>query len=223
MSMGEENSTRQEEVRDAAVELFFARGYNGTSMKDIANALNIRAPSLYNHVVSKQEILQAIMFNDIELIQREFDRAVASATGVRDKVRRGAEAHVRHHVLCSREAKINHNEIAALEEPARHELKKKRRAYGQTWLEMVEEAIELGVASCPSAQLATFAILDMGIGVARWFKPDGAYSANTLPIYYGDFALRILNADASDPGAAGTGVEANSEAQPVNDRGSIWQ
>jgi AcrR family transcriptional regulator len=194
--------SRAEAIREAAVDLFFDRGYHGTSMRDIANALDIRAPSLYNHVASKQAMLQDIMFQDIELVQREFDAATGSAPDAREKVRRGAEAHVRHHVLRAREAKINHNEIAALEEPAQRELKRKRRAYGQAWVELIEEAIAEGVATCPSPKLAAFAILDMGIGVARWFRPEGLYSANTLPVYYGDFALALLHASPSEIEAA---------------------
>jgi AcrR family transcriptional regulator len=197
--------SRAEAIREAAIELFFDRGYHGTSMRDIANALEIRAPSLYNHVASKQAILQDISFQDIELLQREFDAATGSAPDAREKVRRGAEAHVRHHVLRSREAKINHNEIAALEEPAQRELKRRRRAYGQAWVELVEEAIAEGVASCPSPKLAAFAILDMGIGVARWFRPEGLYSANTLPVYYGDFALALLHASGDELEAARAG------------------
>lgn len=189
---------RADAIREAAIDLFFDRGYHGTSMRDIATALEIRAPSLYNHVSSKQALLQDIIFQDIELLQREFDAATGSAPDAREKVRRGAEAHVRHHVLRSREAKINHNEIAALEEPAQRELKRKRRAYGQGWVELVEQAIEEGVASCPSPKLAAFAILDMGIGVSRWFRPEGLYSANTLPVYYGDFALALLHASSED-------------------------
>lgn len=185
-------------IHEAAIDLFFARGYHGTSMRDIANTLQIRAPSLYNHVASKQAILQDIIFQDIELLQREFEAATESAPDAREKVRRGAEAHVRHHVLRAREAKINHNEIAALEEPAQRELKRKRRAYGQAWVELVEEAIDEGLASCRSPKLTAFAILDMGIGVARWFRPEGLYSANTLPVYYGDFALALLQTSSED-------------------------
>jgi AcrR family transcriptional regulator len=174
-------------------------------MRDIAEALDIRAPSLYNHVASKQEMLQRIMFEDIELIQREFDEAILTTSGIREKLRRGTEAHVRHHVLCAKEAMINNNEIAALEEPAQDELKKLRRAYSHSWAALVEEAIADGVATCPSPSLAAAAILDMGIGVARWFRPDGVYSANTLPVYYGDFALNLVRAnDGQGGGSAGS-------------------
>ena len=48
-------------VIDTACQLFAERGYRGASMKDIAEILGVRAPSLYNHVLSKQDILFAIM------------------------------------------------------------------------------------------------------------------------------------------------------------------
>ncbi len=46
-------TTSRDAVLDAACLLFAERGYRGTSMKDIAEALGVRAPSLYNHVASK--------------------------------------------------------------------------------------------------------------------------------------------------------------------------
>jgi AcrR family transcriptional regulator len=39
-------------VIDTACELFAERGYRGTSMKDVAETLGVRASSLYNHVTS---------------------------------------------------------------------------------------------------------------------------------------------------------------------------
>lgn len=51
----------KEKILNAALDLFSARGYEDTSVAEIAEAVGIKAPSLYNHYRSKQEIFAAIL------------------------------------------------------------------------------------------------------------------------------------------------------------------
>lgn len=50
-------------ITELSADLFRHRGYNATSMRDIADAVGIEAASLYNHIKSKSDIIQAIVFN----------------------------------------------------------------------------------------------------------------------------------------------------------------
>jgi hypothetical protein len=43
-----------------------------------------------------------------------------------------------------------------------------------------------------SARLASYSILDMGMGIANWFHDDGEFSVDQLTYQYGDLALRIV-------------------------------
>lgn len=53
-------STR-ERILDAALQCFAEQGYSRTSMRELANRVEIRAPSLYNHFASKREIMLALL------------------------------------------------------------------------------------------------------------------------------------------------------------------
>jgi AcrR family transcriptional regulator len=50
---------RRDEILDAAIDLFYVRGYVMTSLEDVANAVGIAGPSIYRHFGSKLEILDA--------------------------------------------------------------------------------------------------------------------------------------------------------------------
>ena len=54
-------TTRRREIEAVASELFHERGYAGTSVRDIARALDIQGASLYAHVASKEEVLWTIV------------------------------------------------------------------------------------------------------------------------------------------------------------------
>ncbi|MEU2780052.1 hypothetical protein ABZ646_46485, partial [Streptomyces sp. NPDC007162] len=45
-----------------------------------------------------------------------------------------------------------------------------------------------------STRIASYSILDMGIGVASWFHEGGEFSVDQLAYQYGDTALRVVGA-----------------------------
>lgn len=55
--------TTKERIVDEALTLFSSKGFKGTSVKNIADAVGIKDASLYKHFASKQEILDTIMEN----------------------------------------------------------------------------------------------------------------------------------------------------------------
>lgn len=53
--------TTRERIIEQALDLFSVRGYHGVSVQEIAEAVGIKAPSLYKHFASKKEIFSAIL------------------------------------------------------------------------------------------------------------------------------------------------------------------
>jgi len=58
--------TRKEEIVIVAAKLFKEKGYSAVSMRDIAQQMDIKAASLYNHIKSKQEILSSLVLHVAE-------------------------------------------------------------------------------------------------------------------------------------------------------------
>ena len=51
---------RQQEILNVALDLFYKKGFADTSMRDIAEVINVKAASLYAHIKSKEEIMEWI-------------------------------------------------------------------------------------------------------------------------------------------------------------------
>ena len=62
----------KERLIEAALELFAEKGYDGTSVDEIAQAVGIKGPSIYDHFKNKEAILQAIVARADE----EYDRNI---------------------------------------------------------------------------------------------------------------------------------------------------
>ena len=64
----------KQRILDKALELFSRDGYEAVSVGEIARAVGIRAPSLYNHFASKQAIFDAIVEATAARYERDTDR-----------------------------------------------------------------------------------------------------------------------------------------------------
>ena len=73
-------TTRKEEIIKTASRLFYEKGYQAVSMRDIAADMNIKAASLYNHITGKQEILSSIIMQVAEQFTIGMENVVVKNT-----------------------------------------------------------------------------------------------------------------------------------------------
>jgi AcrR family transcriptional regulator len=182
----------RESVRESALRLFAERGYQLTTMVDIGAALGIRGPSLYKHVASKQELLAEIMTETMMmLIARQ--RAAVAAGGPPDvQLRRAVEAHVRYHATHREHALVGNREIESLEEPTRAQVVELRSTYERGLRAIIEHGCAAGAFSTAHPRLVSYAILDMGIGLASWYRADGEYDVDTIAYAYANLAAQMV-------------------------------
>src|SRR6478672_10854274 len=74
-------TTRRQAIEDAASSLFHEHGYSGTSVRDIARAVDIQGASLYAHVASKQEVLWSIVERTASRFEAAADAVEAADPG----------------------------------------------------------------------------------------------------------------------------------------------
>jgi AcrR family transcriptional regulator len=192
---------RADQVRAAALELFAAQGYRATTVDEIGARVGIRGPSVYKHVRSKQDLLADIVVGTTEQLLAAQQAAVRRPDDVREKLRRAVEAHVRFHAEHPREAFVASREVDSLAEPHRSEVLRKHGEYERRLRRLIETGVRDGLFAVASPRLTAYAILDMGTGVAGWFRPGGSASVDVLAACYADLALRMVRAVAPGPPA----------------------
>jgi|HubBroStandDraft_5_1064220.scaffolds.fasta_scaffold107424_2 AcrR family transcriptional regulator len=191
--------SRRGEIVAAALELFATRGYGLTTMADIGERVGMRGPSLYKHVGAKQELLAEIMIGTMDVLLDHQRAAIATTADPREQLRRAAEAHARYHARHRYQAFVGNRELNSLEPAGRAQVLDRRSVYEQRLRALIENGRDVGVFRVASARLASYAILDMGMGVSVWFDPRGENTAEEIAYLHGDFALQIVGCASSAP------------------------
>lgn len=186
----------EEVVLDAALTLFAERGYHGTALSEIALTLGIRTPSLYNHMRSKQDLLRAIVDRTTAAVLEDFFGVLAITDDPVVRLRAATVAYASRHAYHRREALVVNRDTDSLDEPHRTRLQTRRREHEHAFRSIINDGVEAGVFKVDSAALASFAIREMCVSIARWFRDDGRYSGTEVAERYGRYAMRLVGVRA---------------------------
>jgi AcrR family transcriptional regulator len=86
-------STRREELTRTAARLFAERGYHGTSLADLAEALGIQKASLYHHIASKEDLLWEVTRSGADAFHAALDSVPDDAPAT-EKIRIALRGHL---------------------------------------------------------------------------------------------------------------------------------
>src|SRR5581483_9028772 len=86
-------SARREELNRIAARLFADRGYQGTSLADLADALGVQKPSLYHHIASKEDLLWTVAWEGAEAFHAALDAVPSDAPAI-ERIRLALRAHL---------------------------------------------------------------------------------------------------------------------------------
>jgi AcrR family transcriptional regulator len=190
--------TRLEEIRTAALELFATKGYRATTMHDIGERVGIRGPSIYKHVESKHALLVEIMVRTMDDLLAIQQAAILSTNDFSKQLQRLAESHARYHARHRFEAFVGTREIDSLDEPYRTDVITRRSTYEFGFRSVIEAGVAAGIFRVPSARLASYGVLDLGMGIAVWYRPDGPLTEDEIALSYGELALRLVGAEEAE-------------------------
>jgi TetR/AcrR family transcriptional regulator, cholesterol catabolism regulator len=150
---------RKDQIRSKAQTLFRERGYSATSMRDLADSLGIEAASLYNHVASKEEILQEICFRMAEEFFSAIEPIVESALAPKEKLRAATEAHLGVIATNADASAVFLHEWRHMGEPFLSDFKLMRRRYEQLFRKIIEDGIMQKVFKNIDAAIAARTLL----------------------------------------------------------------
>ena len=181
----------------AAIEAFSAKGFHGTTTRDIAAAAGMSPAALYVHHRSKEELLHLISREGHGRTLALCEAAVAAGGTPTEQLERLVEGFVRHHAVNHTSARVVNYEMAALTEEHRAEIGEQRRRIDRVVRDLLLRGAAGGEFSTPDPALTASALLSLGIDVARWYLDEGGWTPDDLAAHYVDLARRMVGVPAA--------------------------
>jgi len=181
------SDSRQEILRTAA-RLFYRRGYDATSMNDVAAALKFSKGGLYHHFHSKDEILFSLLEHAMQITQERVIEPVAKISDPEQRLRHLIRCHVE--VVLSpqdREISIMLHENHPLPPSLHRRINRRKKDYVhfvESLIAEVQRARHSTSSVTPRA--AAFALLGMINWIHQWYRPEGVLDAEQLARQYTD-------------------------------------
>jgi len=164
-------STRRTELTREAAKLFAQKGYHGTSIGDIAEALGVQKASLYSHIASKEDLLYETLMDGAAAFHAALDGIPDDLPPV-DKVRAALRGHLRVVAEQLDVATVFVQEWRYLDGGRRDEFVAERRRYEERIRELLREGRDLGdLRSDLDEGAAALLLLSAANWAYTWLQP----------------------------------------------------
>jgi AcrR family transcriptional regulator len=164
-------STRKSELTRQAARLFAEKGYHGTSIGDLAEAMGVQKGSLYAHIESKADLLWEVARDGSAAFHAALDE-VPDELPATEKIRRALRAHLRVVAEQLDVATVFIREWRYLEGDRREQFLGERRRYEERFRELFREGRELGeLRTDLDDATATLLALSAANWAYTWLRP----------------------------------------------------
>lgn len=181
------------EIVNAARYLFSSKGYEATSMRDIAEVVGLQAGSLYAHIASKEELL-------FEIIDVASDRFIAEVVPiltdtdveVSERLRLAMQVHLRVVSDNLDSATVFFHEWRSLTGERREIALKKRGRYERQFVQLIREGQQSGVFRGIDERFASIGILSLLNWTYTWYSSSGTVGSDELADNFSDLIIEGL-------------------------------
>jgi AcrR family transcriptional regulator len=160
--------------------MFREKGYAATSMRDLADTVGIEAASLYNHIKSKAEMLQEIIFRIANDAYVQLDDLEDEGLSPLQKVESIMRFHIKMNVERFEEYHVMVTEWIHLEEPYLTNFTSQRRNYVQKLEAIIQQGIDNKEMQPVLPYVAVLNILSSIRGIEFWHRSRKTYTAEQI-------------------------------------------
>ena len=167
-----DGAASRERILTEVTRLFIEKGYHGTGVQEISNAVGLGRGALYHHIGSKERLLFEISMGLLQQAISLAEPVAAGADAPDVKLRRLAGDLLHHHAVHGDGWSVAIHEARFLSEVHRKEINSARDAYERIWRGVMDEGAAAGLWR-EVDDLEVRGILGMFNSAARWIRLDG--------------------------------------------------
>ncbi len=174
------HSSRKVEIIAKASHLFKEKGYSAVTVRDIAQAMGIKAASLYNHIQSKQEILSVLVMDLARTFTDGMNSILVSKGTPLQKIESLIEMHIDITVNQSEALAALNNDWMHMPEDDVVAFVRMREAYEENFRKIIKQGIESGEIKPRHPEVILFSILSTLRTLYLWYQKRGKLDVNVL-------------------------------------------
>ena len=168
------NDERLAEIYRAAAQIILRKGYDATSVNDIATALGMTKAGLYHYINGKKELLFDIMNFGLDELREEVVTPAHSIADTGARLRFIITSHARLVTRGQGAITILVDEVMALTPAQNRKITRRKREYFDRLRELLNQLKAEGKLQDVDTTAATFSLLGMINWLSRWFRQDAA-------------------------------------------------
>ena len=163
-------ASKKDIILQKAAIMFREKGFAATSMRDLAESVGIEAASLYNHIRSKNEILEAICFSVANRFNTNMETIEMSQSSSIQKLETLLRFHIQQMVSNYEEVYVSDREWKHLEDHYLSNFQNQRRNYRRRFTAIIEEGIQKKELKTIDASTAVLIMLHAISGIESWHR-----------------------------------------------------
>lgn len=181
-------------ILEAGARLYSERGFSATSIRDLADAVDISSSTLYHHFANKQEILYEILLGFMQNFVAEISPMLRDVQREpTERILRAIDMHLRISERDKLQLIIGSSVKRVLSPEQNAQVTRLQRDYRGAFLQAIRDGLDQGHFASSAPELTTTAILDMLNGVREWLTSEGALTIDEIVEHYQQLALMMLN------------------------------
>jgi TetR/AcrR family transcriptional regulator, cholesterol catabolism regulator len=183
------STIRKQQIYEAAARLFQQKGYPATSMRELAEVVELRASSLYSHIGSKEEILRTICFDNAQRYRQGLAKIEEQSSTPVQKLKTLLRLHI--HIALEEPTSVTvfNDEWRHLSEPHLSDFLAIRRNYEQRVRHIIQQGIDLGQFKHIAPNLVVNTLFSSLRWLYDWHKPHRKVASDELETQLLDILL----------------------------------
>lgn len=192
------DTAHREQILEAAAQLFGERGFAGTSIQHIAEALGVTRTAVYYYFKNKEEILRSLVEEISVAASQRLGRPAPEKSTAAERLRKVVQEYALLILAHPKQFRVLDRSESDLPPDLARVHRHAKRQVLETFSRAVSDGIALGEFRDVDPRMAAFAMLGMCNWTSAWYLPEGRLTDEEIAATMADFAIHAVRASSRD-------------------------
>jgi AcrR family transcriptional regulator len=164
---------RADHIYRVAAEVMCRKGYEATSMNDIADAVGLTKAGVYHYIRGKEQLLFEIMNFAMDMVDEDVIAPAREIQDAEERLRTIIDRHAKRLLEVGGAVTILLEEMAALTPAHQRTVRNRKRAYFELVRQTLEQLAAQGKLRDVNPTVAAFSLFGMILWISRWYRREG--------------------------------------------------